>query len=59
VKIVLDTNVFVSGIFFTESPYQILDAWRKHKVRLLASPKIIKKYERVSQEISSQFPEVA
>jgi AbrB family looped-hinge helix DNA binding protein len=28
VKVVLDTNVFVSGIFFTGPPYQILKAWR-------------------------------
>jgi len=58
VKIVLDTNVFVSGVFFTGPPYQILNAWREHRVRLLASPEIIEEYHRIGQELSSQFPEV-
>ena len=28
VKVVLDTNVFVSGVFFSGSPFEILSAWR-------------------------------
>ena len=31
-KIILDTNVFVSGLFFSGPPYQILQAWRDDKV---------------------------
>ncbi len=27
-RIVLDTNVFVSGVFFAGPPYKILEAWR-------------------------------
>jgi predicted nucleic acid-binding protein len=34
VKIVLDTNVFVSGVFFSGPPHQILQAWRGGKVQL-------------------------
>jgi len=34
-RIVLDTNVFVSGIFFSGPPDQILKAWRDGKVQLL------------------------
>jgi len=37
-RIVLDTNVFVSGIFFSGPPYQILKAWRDGRVQLLVSP---------------------
>jgi len=36
VKIVLDTNVLVSGIFFSGPPYQILEAWRDNKIQILA-----------------------
>ena len=35
-RIVMDTNVFVSGIFFRGPPYQILKAWRDGRVQLLA-----------------------
>ena len=38
-RIVLDTNVFISGIFFTGPPYQILKAWRDGKVQLLVERK--------------------
>jgi predicted nucleic acid-binding protein len=30
VKAILDTNVFVSGIFFSGPPHQILQAWRDY-----------------------------
>lgn len=35
-KVVLDTNVFVSGVFFSGPPYQILNAWQAG-VRLLSA----------------------
>ena len=28
-KLILDTNVFVSGVFFSGPPFDILDAWRR------------------------------
>jgi predicted nucleic acid-binding protein len=40
-KIVLDTNVFVSGIFFSGPPHRILRAWREGAVRVAYSPAII------------------
>jgi len=36
-RIILDTNVFISGIFFTGPPSHILKAWRDGKVQLLGS----------------------
>jgi len=41
VKVVLDTNVFVSGIFFSVPPYQILQAWRDDQIQLVVSPEIL------------------
>jgi hypothetical protein len=32
---VLDTNVFISGVFFTGPPYQILEAWRDGNVEII------------------------
>jgi predicted nucleic acid-binding protein len=46
-RIVLDTNVFISGTFFTGPPYQILKAWRDGRVQLLVSPSILDEYQRI------------
>ena len=57
-KIILDTNVFISGVFFGGPPYQILDAWRNGKIDIVLSEEIFDEYQRVSKELSSQFKEV-
>ena len=45
-KIVLDTNVFISGIFFSGPPAQILKAWKDKKIRIVLSKSlVIKKVE--------------
>jgi predicted nucleic acid-binding protein len=36
-KVVLDTNVFVSGVFFSGPPYQILEAWQAGDFELAVS----------------------
>lgn len=42
-RIVLDTNVFISGIFW-EGNFcsQIIDKWRKGRFQLISSPKLVK-----------------
>jgi putative PIN family toxin of toxin-antitoxin system len=57
-RIVLDTNVFISGIFFTGPPYQILKAWRDGRVRLLVSPSILDEYQRIGAELGLKFRDV-
>ena len=57
-KIVLDTNVFVSGVFFSGPPYQILKAWRNQEFQIVISLEILDEYHRVGKELSAQFPEV-
>ncbi|RMG05768.1 MAG: PIN domain-containing protein [Nitrospirae bacterium] len=54
-KIVLDTNVFISGIFFSGPPYQILKAWRNDKVDVVLSGDIFAEYQRVAFELSRQM----
>jgi len=44
VKIILDTNVFISGVFFGGLPYQILDAWRNGKLDIVLSEDIFNEY---------------
>lgn len=57
-KIVLDTNVFVSGVFFGGPPGQILEAWRDGEVDVVLSQEIIEEYVRVGEELSARFPGV-
>lgn len=54
-RIVVDTNVFVSGIFFTGPPHRILQAWRDGTVQLLVSAAMLDEYHRVKDELASQF----
>lgn len=56
-KIVLDTNVFVSGVFFSGPPYQILRAWKNQEIQIVISLEILDEYSRVGEELSEQFPE--
>ena len=56
-RIVLDTNVFVSGVFFSGPPYQILRAWKEQNLQIIVSLEILDEYFRVGEELSVQFPE--
>jgi len=58
VKVILDTNVLVSGIFFGGYPYRILDAWKRGKIRIVLSEEIFDEYERVIKELSRKFKEI-
>ena len=57
-RVVLDTNVFVSGVFFNGPPYEILKAWRDGKIQLVMSADIFEEYQRVGEELAAQFPGV-
>jgi hypothetical protein len=54
VKIVLDTNVVVSGVFFGGVPGRILSAWSAGKLALVLSPSILEEYRRVGNELGRQ-----
>ena len=54
----MDTNVFISGIFFGGPPSQILKSWRQSKVRIVLTEQIIQEYQRVGYELSSTYPSV-
>ena len=57
-KLILDTNVFVSGVFFTGAPLRILEAWRDGRIELLASPEILHEYSEVGDRLRSRHPGV-
>jgi putative PIN family toxin of toxin-antitoxin system len=58
VRVILDTNVFISGVFFSEPPYRILEAWREGKLQLVVSQEILEEYRRVAETLAEQFPGV-
>jgi putative PIN family toxin of toxin-antitoxin system len=58
VKIVLDTNVFVSGIFFGGPPGTVLEAWQDGRVQLVVSLEVLTEYNRVCDELALQFANV-
>lgn len=57
-KVVVDTNVFISGIFFSGPPYEILDAWRRRKIELVLSPPILDEYRATGDQLAATFPTV-
>ena len=57
-RIVLDTNVFISGVFFAGPPSQILTAWREGVVTLVISPEILAEYQRVAEALMKRFPNI-
>jgi putative PIN family toxin of toxin-antitoxin system len=55
VRVVLDTNVFVSGVFFSGHPNIILQAWRNGKIKLVVSAEILEEYRRIGELLAARF----
>jgi uncharacterized protein len=53
VRIVLDTNVLVSGIFWQGIPYEILEYWMYGKYQMLISDAILNEYKEILYRISN------
>ena len=51
-RIVADTNVLVSGIFFGGPPGRILQAWREGAVQFVLSSEILEEYQEVLEEVA-------
>lgn len=57
-RVVLDTNVLMSGIFFAGTPARILAAWAEGELDLLASVDILAEYRRVADRLRKRYPSV-
>ena len=55
-KIVLDTNVVVSGIFFGGVPRAILEAWAEGRFEWFLSPSIFDEYLRTCDRLGEAHP---
>jgi len=58
VKVVLDTNVLVSGIFYSGPPSEILRAWEQRKLRLVLTLPIFEEYKDVAVRLGVHFPAI-
>lgn len=58
-KLVIDTNLFVSGIFWGGNPYKLLKYWINDKFELIVTTEILDEYYRVINEISYKDKQLA
>ena len=58
-KVVVDTNVLISGVFFGGMPSRVLEAWRDGRIDLVVSPDILEEYRRVGEELAERFTGVS
>jgi putative PIN family toxin of toxin-antitoxin system len=58
-RVVVDTNVLVSGVFFSGIPRRILEAWRDRRIVIVASLEILEEYRRVGERLGAQFEGVS
>ncbi len=57
-RLVVDTNVFISGVFFSGPPYSILDAWRRGSIEIILFPEILVEYRETGEALGAKYPEV-
>ena len=52
-RVVLDTNVVVSGLIFGGTPGRILASWAEGGFALVVSPEVLDEYRRVGRELAA------
>jgi putative PIN family toxin of toxin-antitoxin system len=54
-RVILDTNVIMSAIFFGGIPGKILDAQKERRMVLIVSPEILSEYQTVAARLAGKF----
>ena len=57
-RIILDTNVLVSGLFFTGIPRKILLETKQKKYRIVVSQEIVDEYKKTIDKLTDHFPNI-
>jgi len=57
IKVVIDTNVFISGIFWKGFSYRVLDLWRNNIITNFTFLSIINEVAEVLRHFKIQMPE--
>jgi len=58
VRLVIDTNVLISGAFYAGPSSRILEACVQDKFQIVLAPEIIEEYARVGEEFTKKRPNV-
>ncbi len=56
-KVVIDTNVFVSGIFWKGQSNKVLNHWKEGKITTIISTDILSEFIKVMSDFKIQLPE--
>jgi uncharacterized protein len=57
-KVILDTNVLISGISFSGPPYEILNAWKLSRLQIVLTKEILEEYQRVAESLTGKIPTI-
>lgn len=58
-RVILDTNVLLSGIFFGGVPGRLLTAWQNDRLTLVLSPDILAEYHEAGAELAARYTALA
>lgn len=58
-RVILDTNVLLSGIFFGGVPGRVLAAWQDDRLELVLSPDILAEYHDAGAVLASRYESTA
>ena len=58
-RIVVDTNVIASAIFFGGKPYQLLHHIMEDRVDVVASKEIVDEYEEIVLRLKQKYPSIS
>ena len=58
-RVVLDTNVVMSAIFFGGVPFDLLNAWHNGEFELVLSDAVIAEYREIAVRMKAKFPLIA
>lgn len=53
-RVVLDTNILISGIFWKGSPSKILDEWIDDKFEMIVSEDVLMEYSRILKDFEKK-----
>ena len=56
-RIVVDTNVIASGVFFGGKPRQLLELLFQRKIEVFASHKILLEYQETFDYLKEKYPD--
>lgn len=58
-RIVVDTNVIASAVFFGGKPYQLLHYIMEERVDVVASKEIVDEYEEIVLRLKQKYPSIS